>query len=336
MWRKARGADLGSRPHPLAVATSTRFHDAVQSSRCVFDEAQSAAIAQLAKPPLHGFYISGDVGRGKSMLSDLYFDAVPTDDKRRYHFHSFFRDLHDEIVRTRSSLEASIDAVLGGTRMIFFDEFHVHDMADSLYLAKALEVLRTREMLVLATSNYAPQQLMPNPLFHDSFLPTIALIESLYRVVTLGEGPDYRRTKSDGGHAGFRSGRWTISSAQTVPRSDIPLAFGDIALHAVDISEGAVTFTFAELCEKPVGIREYLAIAEDFTALHLIAVPDLADAEREPLMRLCNLIDVFYDRDRRLDVCSAAEAERMRDAAEPPYDADRSLSRLATLSADLA
>lgn len=334
MWLKRREQAFDERPHRLAVSTSPRFYEAVEQSGVEFDDAQHAAIARLLDPPAHGFYLWGAVGRGKSMLSDLYYDAVPTARKRRFHFHSFFRELQTEIAATRQPVEKSINRLVGSARVVLFDEFHVHDVADAVYLTKTLDALIHSGILVLATSNYTPDDLMPNPLFHDRFIPAIALINSRFEVVPLGPGPDYRRTVTDRGHIGFGAGRWGIDldGSPVVPHSGIELIVNSLPVRAVATESGTATFTFAELCERPLGIREYLRLAEDFDSIRLIAVPDLATAERDPLMRLCNLIDVLYDRDQQLDVQAAAAPERMIEAGQPPYDAARTLSRLSTLS----
>lgn len=281
------------------------------------------------------------------MLAELYFDAVPTALKKRFHFHNFFRELQAEIFSTRQPVERSIRKIIGKAQVVFFDEFHVHDVADAVYLTKTLEVLLELNVFVLATSNYAPGMLMPDPLFHDRFIPAIALIESNFEIVPLGAGTDYRRVAmphgrtgfGTGSGTGFNTGEWRVAPATTpiAPRSSVELTVNGLAIHAV-ATGGAATvaatavFTFAELCERPLGTNEYLQLAEDFDSIKLIAVPDLATASLNSLMRLCNLVDVFYFRDRRLDVEAHAEPERMREAIEPPPDMARTLSRLATLS----
>lgn len=333
MWLRRKKMHPEGQPNRLAVATSPRFLLAVEQSGIEFDSAQRAAIAALSTPLERGFYLWGTVGRGKSMLSDLYFEAVPTGRKLRFHFHSFFRELQTEIAATRQPVEKSIGKIIGTARVVFFDEFHVHDVADAVYLTKTLDALLERNILLLATSNYAPQDLMPNPLFHDRFIPAITLIESRFEVISLGPGPDYRRTTTDYGHSDFGAGHWGIDSNPGSDRSgsSVGLTVNGLTIQAVATENDTATFTYAELCEQPLGIREYLRLAEDFKRIRLIDVPDLASVKRDPLMRLCNLIDVLYDRDQQLDVQARSAPERILDANEPPYDAARTLSRLATL-----
>ncbi|GGC57567.1 cell division protein ZapE [Hoyosella rhizosphaerae] len=335
MFRPLHRGVSRSRPNQLAVLTGPRFRHAAEASALTFDPAQTAAIAALAGPVAYGHYLFGDVGRGKTMLSELYYDTVPTTHKRRFHFHSYFRDLQSEVVATRQPVEKSITRIIGNARAVLFDEFHVHDVADAVYLTKTLQSLIERNILVLTTSNYAPADLMPNPLYHDRFLPAINMIESRLDVVSLAQGPDYRQMIVDPTRlSGFSAGRWTLDPTR-VPgglRSPVELTVNALPVRAVAAKDEVVTFTFAELCERPLGVREYLRIAENYSAICVLAVPDLAEADRDPLLRFSNMVDVFYDRNQRIDIQAIAVPARMLQAKEPPYDAARTLSRLSTLS----
>lgn len=319
------------RPHRLAVSTATRFQKAVSESGLEFDDAQQSVIARLAEPPASGFYIWGSVGRGKSLLADLYYESVPTKRKRRFHFHDFFRDLQSEIFGTRRPIEETIRSMIGSARVVFFDEFHVHDVADAVYLTKTLEALLASKVLVIATSNYAPEDLMPNPMFHHRFEPAIALITSRFEIISFGEGVDYRRVGTAQSRTGFGTGEWWITPEALPTESRTALTVNGLTIRAVAAEPPAATFTFAELCGQPLGTNEYLKLAEDFSRIRIIAVPDLATAPLNELMRLCNVVDVFYHRGQRMDVESVAGPERMDDAENPPHDAYRILSRLATL-----
>ncbi|ALJ20215.1 cell division protein ZapE [Microbacterium sp. No. 7] len=328
---RRRGSGPEGQPSSIASATSPRFLCAVHASGLAFDEAQRSAIARLAEPPTHGFYLWGPVGRGKSVLLDLYYGAVPTSRKRRFHFHDFFRDLQAEIAAARKPVEASIGGILGSARVVLFDEFHVHDVADAVYLTTTLEVLAARGILLLATSNDEPRGLMPNPLFHERFLPAIALIESRLDVVSIGSGRDYRRDVAGG--SGFGGGSWEVDAGAPggQPAGGVDLTINGLVVRAAAADGTAATFTFAELCDRPLGTGEYLRLADRFARIRVLAVPDLSSVGCDPLTRLCRLVDVLYDRDRRLDVRAAGAPRRMLDAREPPLDAARTLSRLAML-----
>ncbi|MGB3413516.1 MAG: cell division protein ZapE, partial [Microbacteriaceae bacterium] len=174
----------------LTVGAISHFHCALENTKFTFDGAQENAISQLTTPAANGYYLWGSVGRGKTVLSELYFDALPTSLKRRFHFHSFFHELQAEIALSGDPVDVSIERIIGSARAVFFDEFHVHDVADAVYLAKTLQILFDRGVLVLLTSNYEPKGLLPDPIFHDRFIPTIHLIESRMEVITLGNGQD--------------------------------------------------------------------------------------------------------------------------------------------------
>ena len=321
------------RPHRLAVSTAARFQKAVDESGLELDEAQQAAVARLIEPPASGFYIWGSVGRGKSLLANLYYESLPTKRKRRSHFHDFFRDLQAEIFATRRPIEDTIRSMIGSARAVFFDEFHVHDVADAVYLTKTLEALLSLKVLVIATSNYAPQDLMPNPMFHHRFEPAIALITSRFEVVAFGEGVDYRRIDNGEPRTGFTAGEWRINPEALSGEisSPIELMVNGLPIRAVSADQGGVTFTFEELCGQPLGTNEYLKLAEEHERFQILAVPDLATSPLNELMRLCNVVDVLYHRGQRIDVESLAEPERMRHAEAPPHDAYRILSRLASM-----
>ncbi|MFT4307255.1 MAG: cell division protein ZapE [Microbacterium sp.] len=338
MRRPRRDAPRPEPGHPVARATAPLFQTAVDASNLSFDRAQRAAIAALADPSPHGYYLWGDVGRGKSLLAELYLDSVRGVPSRRFHFHEFFRELHAEIAGTRQPLDHAIARTLGPARAVLFDEFHVHDVADAVFLTATLRSLIERDVLLVATSNYPPDGLLPNPLQHRRFLPAIRLIESRLRVVGLGQGPDHRRTDADLGHAhGFGSGAWTIEPARSGdPDHSVPLTPNGIPVTARAAGADGVTFDYAELFDRPLGVREYLWIAERYPAVTICDVPDLAQGDRDGLLRFSGLVDVLYDRDVPLTVRAAGPPDALLAAQEPPRDAARTISRLATLAVSRA
>lgn len=331
---KLRGRP-GARPaRPVRLVESAGFLEAVAQSGLVFDPAQQSAIRQLGSPCRGGCYLWGPAGRGKTLLADLYYASLTDPFKRRFHFHEFFRGLQSDLAATRAPVELSIERMLGSARAVLFDEFHAHDVADALYLTTALRTLVDRGILLLATSNYPPEGLLPDPLHHHRFAPAIGLIQSQLRVIALGAGHDYRRVSMDLPHAqGFSAGSWNIrASRPPEPPSEITLEINGLVLRAVSAGGGAAVFTFGQLCGRAYGVREYLWLAEHYTSIRVTSVPDLAEGEREELLRFGNLVDVLYDRNVRLDVDAATVPARVLAAKEPPRDVARTLSRLATLA----
>ena len=272
------------------------------------------------------------------MMAGAYFDAIPCPDKRRYHFHEFFVGLHD-VCREGRSIEQSLTQILGGLRAVMFDEFHVHDVADAVYLSKMLEFVVDRGIVLIATSNYEPHGLLPNPLVHQRFLASIQLIESRMCVTEIGSGPDYRepstRDTTSDQRDGFSAGTWTVTATRDNPQRDsssgVPLHIGRLAIRARSFDHGRLAIEFSELCDKPLGTRQYRELATTCVGITLVDVPDLAAGERDALLRFGNLVDVLYDADVTLHVISAGPPCSLSSAAEPPYDAARTVSRLNVL-----
>jgi cell division protein ZapE len=317
-------------PNKIASASSGPFRAAIGDSAIKFDSAQIAAIDALSTPARHGYYLWGDVGRGKSLISETYFATIPTGRKRRFHFHDFFRDLQAQITREREPLDRSLRRLLGNARAVFFDEFHVHDVADGIYLSATLKSLLDDGILVLTTSNYAPEDLMPNPLYHERFRPAINIIRTELNVVHLGEGQDYR-LKHAAVTRGFGTGTWRTQRPVANDTPAIELNAAGHIVKARSIEDDTAVFTFSDLCAQPLGVAQYLWLAEQLRAITLIDVPDLATVDRDPLARFANLIDVLYDRDIPLHISAAGEPGRLAEASEPPRDAKRIASRLSTL-----
>lgn len=203
----------------------------------VLDAEQSRCAARLSllthrdtDAPFRGVYVHGSVGRGKTWLCDAFFDAWPGTAKRRVHFHDFFRRLHETIwlYRTHPIEEPvefdtpstpdpdpvgqAIADLYDGVELLYFDEFYVHDTADAVLLTQVLQAAIDSGITLVATSNYAPSDLLPSPDFHHMMEPAIALIEAHFDVVELGGDHDYRLTDGTSRAAGFAAGRWIAAS----------------------------------------------------------------------------------------------------------------------------
>ena len=221
------------RPRRVDVPFVSRrvFDTAALEDGLVLDSAQGDAIDALLSAGSRGVYLWGGVGRGKSWLMDVYFAALPTERKRRLHFHEFLADLHSAVRRHRCDLDAALDELLAGLDVVCLDEFHVHDPADGIFVGRLSAALFERNVLVVLTSNYPPDGLLPNPLFHEGFVPTIELIERSLTVVGVNGPVDYRTVRSRH-DTGFAAGAW-IS-----PGNDIQLSA--LGLHRPGTSERRV------------------------------------------------------------------------------------------------
>uniref|UniRef100_UPI00386C1B07 cell division protein ZapE n=1 Tax=Microbacterium sp. Ld14 TaxID=649156 RepID=UPI00386C1B07 len=304
--------------------TTERFAAATAALR--LDDTQRDAVTAVLGQPRAGLYLHGPVGRGKSMLAELYLATFDPDTSLRLHLNELFRRLQAELIREWKAPAIVLRRLLGPVRALLVDEFHVHDVADAVYLSALLEVVAEDRIVLIATSNYAPHDLMPDPKLHERFLPAIERITAELGVIAVGSGPDHRALGDDG-RATFVSGRWTITPG--IPAS--ALQIDGIPLHPLEMADGRIAFDFAGICDAAVGVRQYQGIADRFETVEVRGVPDLAVVRREPLMRFATLVDVLYDHDVRLVVTSAAPFERLTDAEAPPVDSDRVISRLRAL-----
>lgn len=298
----------------------------------VLDAAQQRAAELLAMTSAHGYYLHGPVGRGKSMLAEAYLDVLARP-AVRVHVSSFLQDVQAEKSRTGRTVVDALEDVIGEADVVLLDEFHVHDVADAIFLTEAVEFILSRGLLLIATSNYAPSDLFPDPMFHHRFVPAIALIESSLTVVDVDGGRDHRRTAGSRPERGFGAGRWIVDAAAVAAEPLASLVTPDghrIATRAATAQR--VVTAYDDLCERPLGIAQYRWLAAQFAAVEVVEMPDPASLSRNGAMRLANLVDVLHDQDVALTVRAAGDPERLRAAAYPPRDLERTLSRLALLT----
>jgi cell division protein ZapE len=309
------------------------------------------SMAQRVDPLLAGpeqaetprsLYLYGAVGRGKSWLLDGFFQATPLAEKRRVHFHDFFTKLHAGMFRHRQQadpLEATLDELLADCRLLCFDEFHVHDIGDAMLITRLFKALFARNIVLLVTSNYPPEGLLPNPLYHERFLPVITLINSQMQVLEVGGSTDYRSLPQTDCQQRFTRGHyvWPGDSAQRqalqLPPADAPpfaLAVGTRQLRVRTRHDRCVHFHFDDLCEQPTAVMDYLELCQQFDHWvidHLVPLDDCSIAVQQ---RFINLIDVLYDQDKQLVLVGEQPLEQM--LAGNAIDLMRTRSRLGQLS----
>ncbi|MGQ4600112.1 cell division protein ZapE [Nocardia sp. R6R-6] len=323
------------------------------------DQARAAArlrelLDQRGKPIRcrRGVYLHGGPGRGKTMLMNRFFAEVNSERKRRYHFHQFFARLH-VAVRESGSIDAALAALLGDARLICFDEFHAHDIGDAMLIARLLDALFAHRVVLVVTSNYAPHELLSNPLFHDRFVPSIERILARMDVVSVDGPVDYRmlnsRTHSRTGFAAGRyivaPGRYTSCGAeaalfrgaedadggQPVNGSAVEIVIGARRFRAI-AADGVLAVDFADLCGAPTSAADYIELAQRFQRWEIRDVPLLSEVPPDHVMRFVNVIDVLYDADCELMlVAPVPVGELVRDVRGVP-DIARLQSRLCALS----
>jgi cell division protein ZapE len=302
-----------------------------------------------------GLYIWGDVGRGKTLLMDLFFSAAATKRKRRVHFHQFMGDVHDRIAAFRSATKnggANGDTIVHVARqlaaeidLLCFDEFAVYDIADAMILGRLFKQLFKRGVTVVATTNVAPDDLYKDGLNRSLFLPFIGLLKERMDVFHLDAPRDYRL--DSGGterryvtplgpeanaclSAHFRH----FSGVSNGDRRE--LANKGRRIVVPEAADGVARFSFDDLCAQPLGAGDYLRIADTFHTIILADVPVLAPTRRNEVKRLINLIDTLYDRHVRLIVSAEAEPDELwhgGDGAES-FEFARTASRLMEMRSD--
>jgi cell division protein ZapE len=278
-----------------------------------------------AQEPIKGLYIHGGVGRGKTMLMDMYFDLVPVRRKRRVHFNAFMADAHDRIQKhrlARKNGEVKEDdpippvarALAEAAWVLCFDEFSVTDIADAMILSRLFSVLFQEGVVLVATSNVAPDDLYRDGLNRRLFLPFVDLLKRHTEVLALDADKDYRLDKFN--HLpvymtpiGPDTDRKMDEAWEAVTHG-LKEAAAEVAVKgrhiAVPRAAGAsARFTFADLCERPLAARDYLAIVTQYDTIFVDHVPVLPEARRNEAKRFILLIDTLYDRRARL-VMSAA------------------------------
>jgi cell division protein ZapE len=265
--------------------------------------------------PVKGLYVHGDVGRGKTMLMDLFFDSSPVEHKRRAHFHEFMADVHERIHGFRQGIASGAisdtDPVVLTAGTIFeeawllcFDEFHVTDIADAMILGRLFSRLFELGTVVVATSNVSPDDLYKGGLNRGLFLPFIAQLKSRMDVALLDARTDFRLEKLAGvkmWHVPANEAAddaldlaWAklTSGARGVP---LDITIKGRRLHIPRAARGVARFSFKELCETPLGASDYLRIAHDYHSVVLDHVPVMQYENRNAAKRFITLIDTFYD-----------------------------------------
>jgi cell division protein ZapE len=307
-------------------------------------------IARFLKPRrIRGAYLWGGVGRGKSMLMDLFHDTLAVEKKRRVHFHAFMIEVHQRLREARKTEEGDpIPPVAAGiaedVRCLAFDEMVVNNSADAMIMSRLFRALICEEgVTVVTTSNRAPRDLYKDGLNREHFLPFIALIESELDVLELNGPTDYRLDRIGGMKAWhtplgpeataqlrelfFRLTDYPPDDAAHVPSAQLEVT-GGRTLRVPKSLKGVAVFSFKRLCGEPRGAADYLAVAQTYHTVILVGIPRMGPEMRNEATRFVTLVDALYENKVKLFVSAAVEPEDLYTAGDGRLEFERTVSRL--------
>jgi cell division protein ZapE len=299
---------------------------------------------------LHGLYLVGEVGRGKSMLMDMFFETAEVPRRRRIHFHAFMQEVHQRIFAWKRAnpngsdpIPPLADQIADEAILLCFDEFQINDIADAMILGRLFEALFDRGVIVVATSNTIPDDLFRGQPGRDAFLPFIAILKQHLDVLVLDAAQDYRRARPDtedtwhvplGPAATAALDAAFRQLSQNGPVSPETLHVMGRSLPVPITSNGVARFAFDDLCGRNLGAGDYLAIATHFHAVVLDDVPILTPDNHNEARRFINLIDNLYEHRVKLVASAAAMPDELYAEGDGARAFERTASRLMEMRTD--
>jgi cell division protein ZapE len=307
-----------------------------------------------APAPPRGLYMWGGVGRGKSMLMDLFFDTVKVQRKKRAHFHEFMLDVHARLAEARKSesgdpIPQVVASLVDEARLLCFDEMVVNNMADAAIMSRLFTGLLGARVTIVTTSNRAPSELYKNGLNRQLFLPFIDLISDRLDVMTLNGPTDYRLDRLGGAklwhvpngpeatvalsESFFRLTDYPPEDRAHVPSEELPVQGGRI-MHVPKSLKGVAVFSFKRLCAEARGASDYLAIARRYHSVIIVGIPILGPENRNEAARFVTLIDSLYEYKVKLLASADAEPARLYPTGDGAFEFERTVSRLMEMQSD--
>jgi cell division protein ZapE len=337
------------RPDPAQRAVVDRLERLAEQLEAVPSRGSILWRALRKRPdPIRGVYLWGGVGRGKSMLMDLFYACIDMPAKRRVHFHEFMQEVHDRLRVERSREVADpvmpvADAIAAEVRLLAFDEMIVTNSADAMIVSRLFTRIMSHDVTVVATSNRAPKDLYKDGLNREHFLPFIALLEERLDVIALDGPTDYRLERLGGfptwyvpngsaatdalSRAFFRLTDFPVEDRANVPSEDIAVP-GGRTLHVPKSVKGVAVFSFRRLCGEARGIPDYLAIARRYHTVIIVGIPLFDGENRNEAARFKLLIDTLYEHGVKLLAAADAEPDHLYTRGDDAFEFERTASRL--------
>lgn len=307
---------------------------------------------------IKGLYIYGDVGRGKSMLMDLFYDLAPVKAKRRVHFHAFMIEIHQEIHDWRYRDEKSRIEKFGtsdddpipplaakiaiNSPLLCFDEFQVTDVTDAMILGRLFRILFDLGVILVLTSNRIPDDLYKDGLNRGLFLPTIEMIKDNLKVEELNGPTDYRLERMKGmtvyhyplGEKATKElskSFWRLTDHEVDDRSEVgpqEIVVQGRTLTVPVASRGVAVLSFKKMCGSPLGAADYLALAWKYHTIIMVGIPELGPENRNEAKRFVTFVDALYENNVKFLCCAAVAPEKLYAEGHGHFEFQRTVSRL--------
>ncbi|WP_298304920.1 cell division protein ZapE [uncultured Erythrobacter sp.] len=306
-------------------------------------------------PRAQGVYMWGGVGRGKSMLMDLFHDSLRIEEKRRVHFHAFMQEVHEAMREARKTHEGDpippVAAKLSeGVRVLAFDEMVVTNSADAMIMSRLFtQLILERDVTIVTTSNRPPEDLYKDGLNREHFLPFIDLIHTELDVVSLNGPTDYRLDRigdmeswyapiGDEATAKVREVFFRLTDFDPEDAANVPA--GELAVSSKRTMrvpkslKGVAVFSFRRLCGDARGAPDYLAIARFYHTVIIVGIPQMGPEQRNEAARFVTLIDALYENRVKLFVTAASTPEDLYQSGDGSFEFERTVSRLNEMQSD--
>jgi len=304
-----------------------------------------SAFFKARKSVPKGIYIWGGVGRGKTMLMDMFYENVPIKAKRRVHFHEFMDEIHTQIAifrKSKKNIKGSHDPIphiikpiIKDVRLLCFDEFHVSDITNAMLLSRLFEKLFHAGLVIVTTSNVTPDDLYKDGLNRELFLPFIDLLKSHVQVLELSSAKDFRLDKLQNEEL-FHFGKNSKQAMDKIFKhliggqkpKEIYLENLGRKIKIPQYGLGVARFDFADLCDIPLGVRDYLMIANGFHTIMIDNIPKFNATNSNAAKRFILLIDALYDRKVKLLASFRVELDELSGDKNTAFEFRRTISRL--------